>query len=215
MWAGAAFSFFLRNSFRPEQVVRATTKHLKIARQNVARNRKSEVDAAVADVDFSKNKYQVEFQTTMGRILLDLFTDVAPGHCKNLIGLVRIGFYDGIIFHRVIKDFVIQAGCPEGRGTGGPGYTIGAEFNGYRHEAGTLSMARTADPNSAGSQFFLCLGRVPHLDNQYTAFGQTADEASKQVVLKIGSVPTGSGDRPRQDVKIESAQVLVTPTEKK
>jgi cyclophilin family peptidyl-prolyl cis-trans isomerase len=181
----------------------------------VARNRKSEVDAAVADVDFNKNKYQVEFQTTMGRILLDLFTDIAPGHCKNLIGLARIGFYNGIIFHRVIKDFVIQAGCPEGRGTGGPGYTIRAEFNNYRHEAGTLSMARTSDPNSAGSQFFLCLGRVPHLDNQYTAFGQTADDASKQVVLKIGSVPTAGQDRPRQDVKIESAQVLATPKEKK
>jgi len=180
----------------------------------VARNRKAEVDAAVADVDFSKNKYQVEFQTTMGRILLDLFPDVAPEHCKNLIGLVRIGFYNGIIFHRVIKGFVIQAGCPEGSGTGGPGYTIRAEFNRYLHEAGTLSMARTSDPNSAGSQFFLCLGRTPHLDNQYTAFGQTADEASKQVVLKIGGVPTGAGDKPRQDVKIESAQVLVTPKDK-
>jgi len=181
----------------------------------VAPNRKAEVDAAVADVDFSKNKYQVEFQTTMGRILLDLFPDVAPGHCKNLIGLARIGFYNGIIFHRVIKNFVIQAGCPEGRGTGGPGYTIRGEFNKYLHEAGTLSMARTNDPNSAGSQFFLCLGRVPHLDNQYTAFGQTADEASKDVVLKIGSVPTAAGDdRPKQDVKIQTAQVLVTPKQK-
>jgi cyclophilin family peptidyl-prolyl cis-trans isomerase len=177
----------------------------------MARNRKSEVDAALADVDFEKNKYQVELQTTMGRILLDLFTDVAPGHCRNLIGLAGIGFYDGIIFHRVIKGFVIQAGCPEGRGTGGPGYTIPAEFNNYKHDAGTLSMARTNDPNSAGSQFFLCLGRVPHLDNSYTAFGQTADEASKQVVLKIGSVPTGANDRPRQDVKIEKATVIVTP----
>jgi cyclophilin family peptidyl-prolyl cis-trans isomerase len=155
---------------------------------------------------------KIEFpHSSAGRILLDLFPDVAPGHCRNLIGLARIGFYNGIIFHRVIKGFVIQAGCPEGTGRGGPGYTIKAEFNPRPHEAGTLSMARTPDPNSAGSQFFLCLGRVAQLDRSYTVFGQTADAASRDVVLKIGNEPTDSNDRPRADVTIESASVLVTP----
>ena len=177
----------------------------------MAANRKPEVDAAVADVDFSTTNYQVEFDTTMGKITLDLHPDNAPGHCKNIIGLAKIGYYDGIKFHRVIKGFVIQAGCPLGTGTGGPGYTIDAEFNDTDHVAGTLSMARTNDPNSAGSQFFLCLGRVPHLDKQYTAFGQTADDASTQVVLKIGDVQTGAGDKPVEDVTIQTGRVIATP----
>ena len=177
----------------------------------VPANRRSEVDAAVADVDFDANEYQVEFDTTKGKIRLNLWPDVAPGHCKNLIGLASIGFYDGIIVHRVIPNFVMQVGCPEGNGTGGPGYTIDAEFNEREHEAGVLSMARTSDPNSAGSQFFICLDRVPHLDRQYTAFGQTADDDSLQVVLSIGSVKTGAGDRPVEDVSINSASVTSTP----
>jgi len=174
----------------------------------VSASRKAEVDAAVADVDFAQKDYQIEFDTSMGTITLDLFPDVAPGHCRNLIGLAKIGFYNGIIFHRVISGFVIQAGCPQGSGTGGPGYQIDAEFNSTPHEAGVLSMARTSDPNSAGSQFFLCLGRVPNLDNQYTAFGKTADQASLDVVLKIGGVETDAQDRPVNEVKIESGRVL-------
>ena len=174
-------------------------------------NRRAEVDAALKDVDFTKNTYQVEFDTTLGKILLDVYPDVAPEHSKNLIGLTKIGFYTGIIFHRVISGFMIQVGCPQGTGTGGPGYTIKQEFNAKLHEAGILSMARTNDPNSAGSQFFMCLGRVPHLDRQYTVFGKTADQPSLDVVLKIGSVATGSGDRPKQDVKINSSRVIVTP----
>ena len=88
---------------------------------------------------------------------LDMLTDVAPGHCNNMLGLAKIGFYNGLAFHRIIKGFMIQGGCPEGTGTGGPGYTIPAEFNATKHEPGVLSMARTSDPNSAGSQFFICL----------------------------------------------------------
>ena len=176
-------------------------------------NRRAEVDAALKDVDFSKNTYQVEFETTMGKILLDVYPDVAPEHSKNLIGLTKIGYYNGIIFHRVIKNFVIQVGCPLGTGTGGPGYTIKQEFSNTLHDAGVLSMARTSDPNSAGSQFFVCLSRsgTASLDKQYTVFGKTADQPSLDVVLKIGVVPTGSGDRPRQDVKITSSRVIVTP----
>ena len=176
----------------------------------MAQNRKAEVDAAVADVDFSKNKYQVELDTTMGKILLDLLPDVAPGHCKNIIGLAKIGYYDGVIFHRVISGFMIQGGCPQGTGTGGPGYTINAEFNKTPHEPGVLSMARTSDPNSAGSQFFICVARVPHLDNQYTAFGRTADKESLNVARSIGDVPTGAQDRPVKEVKINSARVIET-----
>ncbi len=174
-------------------------------------NRRPEVDKALADVDFSKNTYQIEFKTTLGKIKLNLYPDIAPEHCKNIIGLTKIGYYDGIIFHRVIKDFVCQAGCPLGTGTGGPGYTIKAEFNDKLHVAGTLSMARTNDPNSAGSQFFLCLGRVPHLDKQYTVFGQTADDESLAVVMQFNKTQTGPGDRPNKEVKIETAKVIVTP----
>ncbi len=174
-------------------------------------NRRAEVDKALEGVDFSKNTYQIEFDTTAGKILVDLWTDVAPGHAKNIIGLTKIGFYDGIIFHRVIADFMVQVGCPQGRGTGGPGYTINAEFNNKLHEAGVLSMARTSNPNSAGSQFFLCLGRVPHLDKQYTAFGKTADDASLKTVLTIGASETNAEDRPLKEVKIKTAKVLVTP----
>ena len=177
----------------------------------MAENLKPQVDAAVADVDFDTKHYQIELNTSQGRILLDLYPDKAPGHCTNMIGLTRIGFYDGIVFHRVIQGFMNQAGCPEGRGTGGPGYTIDAEFNDTPHEPGTLSMARTSDPNSAGSQFFLCAARTPYLDGQYTAFGKTADQESLEVVQQINAVPTGPNDRPTEDVVIESARVIETP----
>lgn len=177
----------------------------------MAANRRAEVDQAIADVDFTKKKYQVEFDTTEGKILCNLFPDVAPNHSKNLIGLAKIGFYDGIIFHRVIKGFVAQVGCPLGTGTGGPGYKINAEFNDKPHNPGTLSMARTQDPHSAGSQIFICLERVPHLDKNYTVFGETADAESLAVVKKIGQLPTDSNDRPRQDAKIKSARVIETP----
>jgi cyclophilin family peptidyl-prolyl cis-trans isomerase len=125
--------------------------------------------------------------------------------------LTKIGYYDGIIFHRVIKDFVCQAGDPLGDGTGGPGYTIDAEFSNKPHVAGTLSMARKGgDDNSGGSQFFICLGRVPHLDKQYTVYGQTADDASLKNVMKFNSVATGAGDRPKEEIKINKARVIVT-----
>jgi len=171
-------------------------------------NRKAEVDAAVADVDFTAKNYQIEFETTLGRIRLDLLADVAPGHCRSFIGLTKIGYYDGIIFHRVIKGFMNQAGCPEGTGTGGPGYTVDAEFNDIKHEAGILSAARTSDPNSAGSQFFLCTATVPHLDGKYTVYGKTADEESLAVAMKIAQVETNANDRPLEDVTIKSARVI-------
>ena len=158
----------------------------------MAANRKADVEAAQKALDFTKNKYQLELDTSLGKITLDMLPDVAPGHVKNILGLAKIGYYDGLTFHRIIKGFMIQGGCPQGTGTGGPGYTIPAEFNNTPHVAGVLSMARTSDPNSAGSQFFICLERASHLDNQYTAFGRTADDASLAVVKKIGDLKTGA-----------------------
>jgi peptidyl-prolyl cis-trans isomerase B (cyclophilin B) len=177
----------------------------------MAASRKAEVDAESQKIDFAKNKYQVVLDTSEGKITLDMLPDVAPGHCKNLLSLAKLGFYDGGMFHRVISGFMIQGGCPEGTGTGGPGYTIKAEFNATKHTPGVLSMARTSDPNSAGSQFFICLESVPHLDRQYTAFGKTADADSLAVVKKIGAVKTGGQDRPVNPVTINKATVSVSP----
>ncbi|MBL4701216.1 MAG: peptidylprolyl isomerase, partial [Phycisphaeraceae bacterium] len=102
----------------------------------------------------SDNYPQVKLETSEGTMILELWTDVAPGHSENFLKLAKQGFYDGLTFHRVLPEFVIQAGCPRGDGTGGPGWTIKAEFNDREHVKGVLSMARSADPDSAGSQFF-------------------------------------------------------------
>jgi peptidyl-prolyl cis-trans isomerase B (cyclophilin B) len=177
----------------------------------MAKNRKAEVETAQKQIDLSKHKYQLVLDTSLGKITLDMLGDVAPGHVKNLLALSKIGYYDGLIFHRIIPGFMIQGGCPEGTGTGGPGYTINAEFNATKHEPGVVSMARTSDPNSAGSQFFICLEKVPHLDRQYTAFGKTADADSLAVVKKIGAVQTGSQDRPVKPVTINKATVIEKP----
>ncbi|MCC7083903.1 MAG: peptidylprolyl isomerase [Pirellulales bacterium] len=176
------------------------------------KNRKAEVDAAQKTLDLKSNKYQLELDTSMGKITLDMLPEIAPGHVANILALAKIGYYDGLKFHRIIKGFMIQSGCPEGTGTGGPGYTINAEFNQTKHLPGVLSMARTADPNSAGSQFFICHGDATFLDGQYTAFGKTADATSLEVVKKIGNVPTGAQDRPQQPVTIKTARVLEMAT---
>ncbi|MEM1063687.1 MAG: peptidylprolyl isomerase [Planctomycetota bacterium] len=168
-------------------------------------NFQSKVAAATADIDLTATPYQIVLDTTEGTIRLNLDAAKAPNHCLNMIGLAKSGFYDGVVFHRVISGFMIQGGCPQGSGFGGPGYNIDAEFNDTSHEPGTLSMARSSDPNSAGSQFFVCLERVPHLDGEYTAFGQTADAESLAVVKKIGAVPTDGSDRPKTEVKITKA----------
>lgn len=171
----------------------------------------AELQAAAKALDLTGFEYEVVLDTTLGQIRLQLDSAVAPGHVRNMVALAGSGYYDGGCFHRIIKGFMIQGGCPEGTGTGGPGYKIPAEFNKTPHEAGVLSMARTGDPNSAGSQFFICLERVTHLDNQYTAFGRTADAASLDVVKAIGSVRTGGNDRPAEPVIIKKATVVKTP----
>jgi peptidyl-prolyl cis-trans isomerase B (cyclophilin B) len=174
-------------------------------------NLKKEVSNITQELDFNKKKYQVTFDTTEGPIKIDLYPKIAPKHCANLIALSKLGFYDDLGFHRVIKGFMIQGGCPVGNGTGGPGYNVDAEFNESPHEPGVLSMARAQDPNSAGSQFFLCLEKVPYLDRQYTVFGKTADAESLSIVKKIGEADTDGNDRPRKDVKIKSAKVTEMP----
>lgn len=167
----------------------------------------NEVQEAQKAIDFETNTYELSFETSMGTINLEFYPDIAPGHCANMIALAKIGYYDNVTFHRIVPGFVIQGGCPDGTGMGGPGYTVDAEFNDRPHLPGILSMARTNDPNSAGSQFFLCLEKVPFLDNQYTVFGKTSDEASLEVVKAIGAVKTGAQDKPLEDVVIKKATV--------
>jgi cyclophilin family peptidyl-prolyl cis-trans isomerase len=143
---------------------------------------------------------KVIMETDMGKIVLELFPDVAPNHVKNFLDLANKGFYDGLTFHRVISGFVIQGGDPNGDGTGGSGTTVKAEFSNLKHMPGTLAMARSSDPNSASSQFYICLAQLPSLDGKYTIFGQTVE--GMDVVKKIGAVKTGQGDRPLTPVRM-------------
>jgi peptidyl-prolyl cis-trans isomerase B (cyclophilin B) len=144
-------------------------------------------------------------ETNMGMIKLKFYPDVAPNHCRNFIRLAKDGFYDNLIFHRVIKGFMIQGGCPQGTGMGGPGWNVDAEFSQRKHLKGTLSMARSTDPNSAGSQFFICLEPQPGLDGKYTVFGQVIE--GQDVVDKIGDLPTDPRDRPQQEAKMERVYI--------
>ena len=106
-----------------------------------------------------------------GEIRMEFYPAEAPKTVENFVTLAKKGFYNGLTFHRVVPDFVVQGGCPKGNGTGGPGYQIKAEFNKQKHVRGTMAMARSQDPDSAGSQFYICYGSTPHLDGQYTVFG--------------------------------------------
>ncbi len=135
---------------------------------------------------------QIQITTSEGDITLELWNDVAPGHAENFLKLVDQGFYDGLKFHRIIPGFMIQGGCPLGTGSGGPGWQVKAEFNDREHQPGVLSMARSQDPDSAGSQFFICLARenCQHLDGQYTAFGKVIE--GMDVVEKIGKASSGA-----------------------
>ena len=144
-------------------------------------------------------------------IRAELYPDVAPNTVNNFISLVQKGFYDGLIFHRVISGFMLQGGDPKGTGTGGPGYSIRGEFtsNGFRndlkHTRGVLSMARAMNPNSAGSQFFIMHADAPHLDGQYAAFGCVTE--GLDVVDAIAAVRTDYNDRPRVPQKMKKVTV--------
>ena len=141
----------------------------------------------------------------------ELYPEIAPNTVNNFISLVQKGFYDGLIFHRVISGFMIQGGDPQGTGMGGPGYSIKGEFamngvrNDLKHTRGVLSMARSMMPNSAGSQFFIMHANAPHLDGQYAAFGKVVE--GLDVVDKIASVRTGWQDKTVEEQKIQSMTV--------
>ena len=158
-------------------------------------------------------------KTSDGEMVVEFWPEVAPKTVENFKKLAREGFYDGTAFHRIIKGFMIQGGDPNTKdlsqessyGTGGPGYKIPAEFNDRPHIRGVLSMARSADPNSAGSQFFICLGVAASLDHQYTAFGKVIK--GLDVLDKIGATPVGrsnSGEnsKPNSRVTLESVKVV-------
>ena len=156
--------------------------------------------------DLSGVKATVE--TSEGTMKFEFFPDKAPGHVENFVKLAEDGFYDGTIFHRVIPGFMIQGGCPEGTGMGNPGYKIKAEFNDTHHERGILSMARSQDPNSAGSQFFVCHGDAAFLDGQYTAFGRMVE--GDDTLDKIANAPTqpgGEGSKPVSPVKVSKVTI--------
>ena len=159
---------------------------------------------------------QAVITTSIGEMTVAFWPDVAPKTVENFKKLARAGFYDGTAFHRIIKGFMIQGGCPNTKegakgmpGTGGPGYQIKAEFNSKPHVRGVLSMARSSNPDSAGSQFFICHGDARFLDRQYTAFGELV--GGEDVLEKIANVATGGGGEnstPQQRVALESVKIV-------
>lgn len=160
----------------------------------------------------------VTFEMENGDIMkAELYPEIAPNTVNNFISLVQNGFYDGLIFHRVIRGFMIQGGCPDGTGMGGPGYTIKGEFsqNGFandlRHTEGVLSMARAMHPDSAGSQFFIMHKAAPHLDGAYAAFGKIIE--GMDIVNKIAETDTDYSDRPLDEQKMKKVTVDTMGTE--
>ena len=154
----------------------------------------------------------VTFEMENGDIMkAELYPEIAPNTVNNFISLVQNGFYDGLIFHRVIRGFMIQGGCPDGTGMGGPGYTIKGEFsqNGFandlRHTEGVLSVARAMHPDSAGSQFFIMHKNSPHLDGAYAAFGKITE--GMDIVNKIAETATDYSDRPLEEQKMKKVTV--------
>ena len=154
----------------------------------------------------------VTFEMENGDIMkAELYPEIAPNTVKNFVSLVKKGFYDGLTFHRVISGFMIQGGCPNGNGTGGPGHTIKGEFsmngvkNDLKHTPGVLSMARSMAPDSAGSQFFIMHKTSPHLDGQYAAFGQVIQ--GMDVVNKLAEVATDYSDAPLEKQVMKSVTV--------
>ena len=160
----------------------------------------------------------VTFEMENGDIMkAELYPEIAPNTVKNFVSLVKKGFYDGLIFHRVIRGFMIQGGCPQGTGTGGPGYNIKGEFaqNGFQnnlsHDPGVISMARAMHPDSAGSQFFIMHKAAPHLDGSYAAFGKIIE--GMDIVNKIAETDTDYSDRPLDEQKMKKVTVDTMGTE--
>ena len=154
----------------------------------------------------------VTIEMENGKIIkVELYPHIAPNTVNNFVSLVQQGYYDGLIFHRVIPGFMIQGGCPNGTGMGGPGYSIKGEFtqnghtNNLRHERGVISMARTMDPNSAGSQFFLMHANSPHLDGQYASFGRIIEGI--EAVDEVANTATDAMDRPQTPQRMKKVTV--------
>ena len=135
---------------------------------------------------FSKESRAI-LKTSMGDLVLEFLPDKAPRTAEHFVKLAKRGFYDGLTFHRVLKDFMVQGGCPKGDGTGGPGFTVRAEFNDTPHVKGTVSLARGSDPHSGGSQFFICHGEARYLDSRYTAFAKVVE--GLEVLDRIAAIP--------------------------
>lgn len=148
---------------------------------------------------------KAKIDTSLGAITIEFMPDVAPKTVENFVKLAKSKFYDGKIFHRVIPGFMMQGGCPDGTGMGGPGYQIKAEFNATKHVAGVVSMARSSSPDSAGCQFFICFAPATHLDGKYTAFAKVTE--GLDVVKAVEKVPLGANDRPKTEVKIKTVTV--------
>ena len=172
-----------------------------------------------SEVKKSDAKEVAVIKTTEGEMTVEFWSDVAPKTVENFKKLAKDGFYDGTAFHRIIKGFMIQGGDPltkdmknEARfGTGDPGYKVKAEFNGKLHQRGVLSMARSSDPDSAGSQFFICLGDAPFLDGKYTAFGKVIK--GDDVLGKIGETPVGrsgggEASKPSKRIEVQSVKIV-------
>ncbi|MCC6671103.1 MAG: peptidylprolyl isomerase [Planctomycetes bacterium] len=178
------------------------------------------IDLETADL----SKLQATMDTDKGRMVIRFHPKQAPNHVRNFLKLAQEGFYDGLAFHRIIRSFMIQGGCPNTRkgasgvpGTGGPGWKVGAEFNELPHQRGVLSMARSRDPNSAGSQFFIVHAEhVPSLDGQYTVFGQVVEGLDVLDGIASVEVDFGAGGErsvPRKRVEIRSVTVSEIPAE--
>ena len=175
--------------------------------------------AVAADEQKPASTEVAVIKTSQGEMVVQFWTDAAPNTIENFKKLARSGFYDGTIFHRIVKGFMIQGGDPNSKdpgkesryGEGGPGYKIKAEFNDHSHQRGVISMAREPDPDSAGSQFFICLAPVPRLDREYTTFGKLIK--GDDVLQKIGDTPVtrnsaGENSKPTKRVVIESIKIV-------
>ncbi len=173
----------------------------------------------------STEKEVAVIKTTEGELVVEFWSDVAPKTVENFKKLSRDGFYDGTAFHRILKGFMVQGGDPNTKdpakedlyGTGGPGYQIKAEFNDRSHQRGVLSMARSNDPNSAGSQFFICDGDASFLDKKYTAFGKVVK--GDDVLTKIANTPVARGaggepSKPTKRVEVQSIRIIAADSEK-
>ncbi len=170
----------------------------------------------IADVDLADDVEVGVLHTEKGDLVLRYFPDVAPKHAENMKSLIQKDFYNGTRFHRIIPGFMIQGGCPNTKeddkskwGTGSPGHNVKAEFNKKPHVRGTLSMARSSHPDSAGSQFFICHARAPHLDGQYTNFGQLVyGYKTLDTIVTAPRLPGGEGSSPVKPIAIQDAEVI-------